>query len=138
MDRKFTEWFLRLALSIGFLSAVADRFGWWPAEWSAWGDWGSFVEYTQLLNPWIPVTLTGLTAAIATGLEIVLAIGLLLPYKTVWTARISGILLLVFGLAMAFSLNVKAPLDYSVFPASAAAFALSFLIGDRSLQNSAT
>lgn len=128
MERKFTEWFLRLALSAGFLSAVADRFGWWPAEWSAWGDWGSFVEYTQLLNPRIPDALISFTAGVATGLEIILAIGLLIPYKTMWTARISGILLLIFGLAMAIHLNIKAPMDYSVFPASAAAFALSFLV----------
>lgn len=30
------EWFLRISLSVGFLSAVADRFGLWPKEVSAW------------------------------------------------------------------------------------------------------
>lgn len=131
MERKFTEWFLRVALSIGFLSAVADRFGWWPAEWSAWGDWSSFVKYTQILNPRIPEELIGLTAGVATGLEIILGIGLLLPYKTVWVVRTSGILLLIFGLVMTFSLHIKAPLDYSVFPAAGAAFALSFLVRNK-------
>src|SRR5699024_11346400 len=72
MERKFTEWFLRVALSIGFLSAVADRFGWWPAEWSAWGDCSSFVKYTQILNLRIPEELIGLTAVVATGLVIIL------------------------------------------------------------------
>ena len=42
---------MRLAIAFGFLSAVADRLGLWPEEISAWGNWESFLEYTQLINP---------------------------------------------------------------------------------------
>ncbi len=40
-------WFLRIALAISFLSAVADRFGLWGSPGAAnvaWGDWPTFVE----------------------------------------------------------------------------------------------
>ena len=49
--------FVRYALAITFLSAVADRFGFWGApgaENVAWGSWSNFLEYTALLNPWAP------------------------------------------------------------------------------------
>ncbi len=50
-EQKIVEWFLRIALSLGFLSAVADRFGLWGKEVSAWGNWENFIAYTQKLNP---------------------------------------------------------------------------------------
>jgi hypothetical protein len=54
---KIAEWFLRIALSAGFLSASADRFGMWPKEVSAWGNWQNFVVYTKSLNPFAPDSL---------------------------------------------------------------------------------
>ncbi len=126
-EEKIVEWFLRIALSAGFLSAVADRFGWWGKDVSVWGNWENFIAYTQQLNPWIPDTLINFTGATATALEVILAIGLLINYKTPLVAKCSGVLLLIFGLAMAFTLSLKAPLDYSVFTGAAGAFALSLL-----------
>lgn len=120
-----TSLFLRAALAASFLSAVADRFGIWPADRSVWGHWQAFVDYTQLINPWAGATTARALAITATGLEIILAIGLLLGFRTRACAALSGVLLLLFGLAMAAATGVKAPLDYSVFTASAAAFALS-------------
>jgi putative oxidoreductase len=38
---------------------------------------------------------------------------------------LSGLMLLVFALTMTFALGVKAPLDFSVFSASAGAFVLA-------------
>lgn len=125
MKTKYIKIFLRLAISIGFLSAVADRFGMWPKDVSAWGNWDNFVQYTTTINPWIPSTFIGPLALIATTAEIVFAIGLLLGFKTEIFAKLSGVLLLIFALSMAFSIGIKAPFDYSVFIASAAAFALS-------------
>lgn len=122
------EWFLRVALSAGFLSAIADRFGWWPKEVSAWGDWQNFVVYTQSLNAFAPDSVVPFLAYSATGLEIVLGILLLTNYKTNWVAKASSALLLLFALSMTFSKSIKVPLDYSVFTASAAAFALSILV----------
>lgn len=119
--------FLRLALGVGFLSAVADRLGWLSPQVSAWGNWQSFVAYTGLINPWLPSALVPAAAYLATAAELVFGIALILGIKTEAVARLSGWLLLVFALAMSFSLGIKKPLDYSVYSASAAAFALSFL-----------
>ena len=130
-QHKVIEWFLRLSISAGFLSAVADRFGIWPKPLSAWGSWDSFLAYTRTLNPLLPVSWVPAVGVIATLLEVLLAIGLLLPVKTPLVARCSGILLLVFALAMMFTNSMKAPLDYSVFSASAAAFGLSVLSTNR-------
>src|ERR1044071_4265663 len=51
------QWFLRIALAAGFLSAVADRFGLWgPAGAAnvAWGAWQAFVDYVAKLNWFAP------------------------------------------------------------------------------------
>jgi thiosulfate dehydrogenase (quinone) large subunit len=125
MYLKFVKVFLRFAIGSAFLSAVADRFGLWKKETSVWGNWQSFVEYTQLITPWVPDNFTSALAAAATVAEVLLGLGLIIGYKTKWVALASGILLLVFALSMSFSVGVKAALDYSVFTASAAAFALS-------------
>ncbi len=47
--RTFSSVFLRLALGLSFLSAVADRFGWWGPFGHpnvAWGSFARFVAYT--------------------------------------------------------------------------------------------
>lgn len=119
--------FLRLAISIGFISAVADRFGWWGDKYSVWGNWDNFLEYTKQINPWLPESLIPAMGTIATGAEIIFAICLLLGFKTELVAKLSGFLLLLFGLAMTFSTGVKGAFDYSVFSASAGAFALSLI-----------
>lgn len=127
MKNKYLALFLRLSIAFGFLSAVADRFGFYAKEISTWGNWNAFVDYTFLMNYWLPKSLIPSIAIIATILEIVFAICLLLGFKTQLTAKLSGILLLVFGLSMTFSFGIKPPLDYSVFAIAAAAFALSNL-----------
>ncbi|HYI77554.1 MAG TPA: DoxX family protein [Chryseolinea sp.] len=127
MNKKIIKLLLRLTISVGFLSAVADRFGLWSEKNSVWGNWDRFLEYTQLINPWFPNAFIQTVAIIATGAEVVFALCLLIGYKTELFARLSGILLLIFGLAMALSTGIKGPLDYSVFTASAAAFALALM-----------
>lgn len=119
--------FLRVALSAGFLSAVADRLGWWNNEVSVWGNWDNFLEYTTLINPWLPNSFIPAIGVIATAAEVLFALFLLLGFKTELTAKLSGCLLLLFGLSMTFSTGVKGALDYSVFSAAAAAFALSLI-----------
>lgn len=117
--------FLRLALGVGFLSAVADRFGWWPSMYSAWGDMDTFMAYTAQLAPWLPGRLLPVAGWSVTVAEGVLGLCLIIGFKTRHVAFWSGILLLLFALSMAFYSGMKAPLDASVFTASAAAFALS-------------
>lgn len=125
MNQKLVKLFLRLALALGFLSAVADRFGFYPAEISVWGTWQSFVDYTGLINPWLPASLVSPASIAATVAEVVFGLALLIGFKTELVAKLSGVLLLVFALAMTFSLSAKAPLDYSVYAAAAASFALA-------------
>ena len=127
MNKKLVKLFLRLAISLGFLSAVADRFGLWSKEFSTWGNWNAFLEYTTLINPWIPTTLISLIGIVATVAEIIFALCLIVGYKTELFAKLSGFLLLVFALSMTFSTGIKGAFDYSVYIASAAAFAISVI-----------
>ena len=125
MTQKSVKMFLRLAVGIGFLSAIADRFGLWPADVSAWGNWKSFIDYTDLINPLVPDVLISPLGILATTAELFFALCLLVGFRTEYFAKLSGYLLLIFALAMAFSTGIKGAFDYSVFTASAAAFALS-------------
>ena len=59
--------------------------------------------------------------------EIIFALVLLVGFKTELVARLSGLLLLLFALSMTFATGIKGAFDYSVFSASAAAFALSLM-----------
>ncbi len=127
MNKKLIKLFLRLAISIGFLSAVADRFGMWNKEVLVWGNWNSFLEYTQIINPWVPNSLIPTIGIIATTAEIVFAISLIIGFKTELFAKLSGFLLLLFALSMTFSTGIKGVFDFSVFSASAGAFALSLM-----------
>ena len=125
MSEKLIKLFLRLGIGIGFLSAVADRLGYWPKEVSAWGNWDSFLAYTELINPLIPANLIQTFGLLATVAEVVFGICLIVGFKTEFFARLSGILMLLFALAISCSTGIKGALDYSVFAASAAAFGLS-------------
>jgi len=127
MNEKIIKLFLRLALAVGFLSAVADRFGLWPKEFSSWGNWDSFLVYTRSLNPWFPKSLIPAIGIIATAAEVIFAVCLIVGFKTKLFAQLSGFLLLIFALSMTFSIGVKSALNFSVFTASAAAFALSLM-----------
>jgi uncharacterized membrane protein YphA (DoxX/SURF4 family) len=127
MNTNIIKLFLRLSIGIGFLSAVAGRFGFWSMKVSDWGNWDNFLKYTQSLNPWVPEKITPLIRWASTLLEAVLGICLIIGLKTSFTAKLSGWILLIFALAMAFSRGIKAPLDYSVFAASAGALGLSLL-----------
>ncbi|MFY0683582.1 MAG: hypothetical protein JXR20_03455 [Balneola sp.] len=124
---KIIKLFLRFALSAGFLSAVADRFGLWSNDVSVWGNWANFLDYTQLLMPWAPESLIPMFGFTATALEIIFALLLIAGFKTELVAKLSGFLLLLFALSMTFSTGIKGAFDYSVFSAAAAAFALNLM-----------
>jgi len=131
MEKQF-QLFLRLALSASYLSAVADRFGFWGAPGSAgvaWGNWENFVDYTGSVVGFLPQQWSGFLAIVATVLEIILPIFLILGYQLKYTSMVSGLLLLGFALAMTLSFGVKTPLDYSVFTGAAASFLLSRVSG---------
>jgi len=124
----FVTAFARLALGFSFLSAVADRFGLWGAYGAphvAWGDFGRFIEYTAKLNWFVPQPIIPTMAWLATCTEITLGAALILGIFTRIAAVLSGLLLLMFALAMTAALGLKSPLDASVFSGSAAAFLLA-------------
>jgi uncharacterized membrane protein YphA (DoxX/SURF4 family) len=120
--------FLRIALGIAFLSAVADRFGLWGTYGQpnvGWGDFSRFVDYTRQLNWFAPTAVIPALAWAATFAEILLGLALVLGFFTQVAALLSGLMLLVFALTMTFALGVKAPLNYSVFSSCAGAFLLA-------------
>ena len=124
MSKGFPQLFLRIAIASTMLSAVADRFGVWEEN-SVWGNWENFEKYTRQLTLFLPESLSKFSAYTATFLEILLPILLILGFKTKIAASATGILLLIFALSMCISLGIKAPLDYSVWVGSAAAFLLA-------------
>ena len=114
----FSSVFLRYALGLGFLSAVADRFGLWGAFGQPnveWGNFSRFLEYTHTLNWYLPAGMIPPLGVIATGAEMLFGLLLLVGWHTRATALLSGLLLLSFGVAMTLALGVKAPLNFAVF-----------------------
>ena len=123
-----TSLFLRLALGLSFLSAVADRFGLWGAFGRpnvSWGTFTRFVTYTGKLNWFLPEGLIPALAIIATSAEGLLGLCLVIGWHTRTVALMSGILLILFGITMAVALGLKAPLDFSVFSAAGGALLLA-------------
>ncbi len=126
--------FARLALGTSFLSAVADRFGLWGphgAKNVSWGDFAHFVEYTSKVTALFPSSLTMAFAWAATVGETLFGILLIAGFKIRIVSVLSGLLLLSFAAGMVTGLGIKAPFDYSVFSAAAAAFLLACWEPDR-------
>lgn len=127
--KDFSIFALRLALGIGLLSAVSDRFGFWGSfgnEGVAWGNWDNFVNYTSVLCFGVSKAYANILGTIATIAEVVIGVLLIIGYKLNSVAKLSGLLLLTFGLMMSINTNVKYALDYSVFVGCFASFLLSY------------
>jgi len=128
LARSFSSVFLRFALGLSFLSAVADRFGWWGAPGKpnvSWGNFATFVAYTGRLTWFVPHALIPALAVLSTCAEVLLGLQLLVGWQTRMAAVCSGILLMMFGLAMTLALGIKAPLDLSVFSAAGGSLLLA-------------
>lgn len=113
---------LRMALSGGFLSAVASRLSLWGSHSSGWQN---FVNYTAQTNSFLPASFAPSLAVLSTIIELSLGLLLLVGCRTSVVALCAAILTLLFSIAMAISFGIKEPLDYSAFAFSAGAFALS-------------
>src|SRR6185369_2924772 len=116
--RSFSSVFLRCALGLGFLSAVADRLGLWGPFGQPnveWGNFSRFLEYTHTLNWYWPAGMIPALGVIATGAESLFGLLLLVGWHTRIAALLSGLLLLSFGVAMTLALGIKAPLNFAVF-----------------------
>ena len=126
--KELTSVFLRLALGLSFLSALAVRFGLWGPFGRpnvSWGNVARFVPYTGKLNWFLPEGLVPSLAIFATCAEGLLGLCLVIGWHTRTAALLSGLLLTLFGVTMAVALGVKAPLDLSVFSAAGGAFLLA-------------
>jgi len=122
--------YTRLALGAAFLSGIADRFGLYTGRNVGYGNFAGFMEYTAKVNSFMPAATIPFLAWAATAAELSLGILLVLGLWPRWVALASALLLLLFGTAMAVSFGIKAPMDYSVFSASAGAVLLA-LYSDR-------
>jgi putative oxidoreductase len=119
---------LRVALGAGFVSAVADRLGLWGLPGTlfvSWGNFHNFLTYTAKLNPWCLVAYLPLLGEVVTIAEAGLGILLILGLFTRMASLLTGVLSLVFAIAMTSVLGIHAPLNYSVFVFSAASFLLA-------------
>ncbi|BDG05011.1 hypothetical protein AMOR_40070 [Anaeromyxobacter oryzae] len=126
--RTFSAVLLRLALGLSFLSAVADRFGWWGSFGQrnvAWGSFARFVAYTARLNWFLPQAMIPPLAVLATCVELLLGLLLVVGWQTRIAAACSGILLITFGLSMTAALGLEAPLSFSVFSAAGGSLLLA-------------
>jgi uncharacterized membrane protein YphA (DoxX/SURF4 family) len=123
-----SQLFLRIALAASFLSAVADRFGFWGAPGEAgvnWGSWENFLAYSNTVNSFVSEPVGAFLAVIATALEIIIPILLLIGFKLRLAAISSGVLLTLFAIGMTISFGIKPSLDYSVWTGAAGSFLLS-------------
>lgn len=125
---RFSSVVLRCGLGLGFLSAVADRFGLWGAFGQPnveWGTFSRFLEYTHTLNWYVPANMIPLLGGFATGAELLCGLLLLVGWHTRAAALASGLLLLTFGTAMTLALGVKAPLNFAVLTGVGGAWLLA-------------
>ncbi|WP_394846052.1 DoxX family membrane protein [Pendulispora brunnea] len=113
--------YARVALGLAFLSPVASRLGLLGNG----SNFKKFIEFTAEVNSFMPAATIPFLAVAATICEASFGISLIVGFRLRWVAFGSAGLLAVFGTAMAISLGVKSPLDYSVFSASAAALLLA-------------
>jgi uncharacterized membrane protein YphA (DoxX/SURF4 family) len=119
---------LRLSLAAAFLSAVADRFGWWePFGQGSWGSMGAFADYTHQLVPFASGWLLTVIVWAATATEATLGVLLLTGWRPKLVGAATCLVLIIFGTAMAVSLGMESPLSYSVFSAASAAAAYAIL-----------
>ncbi len=125
INNSYPQLFLRLALGITLLSAVADRLGFWPPQYAAWGNMETFIAYTGKITSFLPSGLATINAYLATFAESVLGILIILGFKTRWVATLIGLMLMAFAISMSLTLGIKAPFDYSVWVGSAGAFLLA-------------
>lgn len=114
----FAQLFTRVALGLGFLLPVFDRLGLLGAPGSdnaAWGDWSHFVAYTHQLLPFTNLSTANIAGLLATIAECVLAVCLIIGFKTKWMGLGAALITFTFAVFMIVSLGIGAPFKYPVF-----------------------
>jgi len=118
----------RLALGIGFILPVMDRFGILGGPGTKgiyWGEWSKFIDYTNYILPILNRDLSNAMGIFVTVCEILFGIGLTVGIKTRYMAMGSAALTVSFGVCMAVFLGIQAPFSYPVFVFTGAALLLS-------------
>ena len=119
---------LRVALGLGFIFPVLDRFGGLGppgSKLAAWGTWQVFVAYTHTIIPFLPASLA---AAVATAGETIFGVCLIIGYQTRVMAIGAALLTLAFALCMACFIGIYAPfIQYPVLVFTGGALLLSTL-----------
>ena len=118
-DSKFASYasvLLRIGIGVGFLSAVADRFGLWERLGNRMSTGGilTVLGKPHRLNWYLPAGMIPPLGVIATGAEILFGLLLVVGWRTRVAALLSGLLLLTFGVSMTLALGIKAPLNFAV------------------------
>lgn len=130
VNTKLASIYLRVAIGLAYLWEVADRIGWLGANGQphvGWGDWAHFLDYAKKVMVFLPGSVVPAFAVLASIGEAVFGALIFIGLFTRVAAIGSGILSLLFALAMAISFGIESPLGYSVFTLSAASFLLSTL-----------
>lgn len=143
--QRFALLYARIALGTAFLSAVSSRFGLWQGK-PGMTYFPNFLERTGELNFFMPTSTIPFLGWSATILEIALGLALIFggiidfassrPLQ--WLRAIAAtaaILLAIFATTMTLATGLKAPLDYSVFSASACALLLAIFPAQPATRN---
>src|SRR5258708_10277414 len=88
--------YARIALGGAFLSAVADRFGFW-GKYGGWGNFTNFTHYVAQVNSFMPAFIIPFLAWTATTAELFLGVALILGIWPRWVALGAAPLLSFFG-----------------------------------------
>jgi uncharacterized membrane protein YphA (DoxX/SURF4 family) len=122
------QFILRLALGVIFLRSVMDRFGWLGVPGSggvSWGDWKHFIDYTNVLLPFISRQVANFLGLLTTVAESIFGICLIIGLKIKQIALGAAILTLCFGLCMAIFVSLGTPFSYPVFVFTGSGLVLS-------------
>jgi uncharacterized membrane protein YphA (DoxX/SURF4 family) len=124
----YIQFYLRLALGVGFLVPGLDRLGVWGAPGGpniSWGDWQHFSAYAHKVMSFLPGGMAEALAILATAGELLFGVLLIIGWKTRLAAAGSGLLAFCFAMSMMVSFGVTSPLSYSVFVVSAGSLLLA-------------
>jgi len=124
----YPQLILRLALGLGFILPVLDRLGVLGAsgvKGVSWGTWSKFVEYTNVLQPFVSYPVANVLGVVVTIAEALFGVCLILGFQTRYMAFGSALLTLIFGICMAVFTGINAPFSYPVFVFTGAGLVLS-------------
>ncbi len=128
----FAQLYLRVAIGVSYLVFGLDRLGVFGKPGGkniSWGDWEHFMKYAAEVMQFLPYSLVAVFAVIATAIEIISGVLLLIGKWTRIAAVASGILAFLYAVSMTISFGIVSPLSYSVFTVSAASFLLACQVG---------